>query len=177
METVRAARSASSSASCASGTSTGTGAPPAASERSTASTAWTTSRPSCADDRGVVPSRTAPQKSRISSASGSVASIFGETMSPVRYVSWNSPNVSGSGRDAPESKIRTGSPLVSSYTIIFSEPTIAVRRSLLGESQESSRCAIAPPSNRALMNATSGVSGITQARVSALTSVGSMPSQ
>ena len=56
----------------------------------------------------------AVQKSSISSASGSAASSCGETMSPVRYESWNSPNVSGSGASTPESKIRTGSVLVSS---------------------------------------------------------------
>ncbi len=44
----------------------------------------------------------------------------------------------------PESKTRTGSVLVSSYTTIRSEPTTAVRRSLLGASHESSTCAIAP---------------------------------
>ena len=53
--------------------------------------------------------------------------------------------------------MRTGSLLVSSYTIIFREPTIVVRRSLLGASQDSSTWAIVPGSNSRLMNAMSGI--------------------
>ena len=41
---------------------------------------------------------------------------------------------------------------------------MAVRRSLIGESQESSRCAIVPDAYCKLMNATSGLAGRTQLR-------------
>ena len=40
--------------------------------------------------------------------------MCGDTMSPVRYVSRYSPNVSGFGRFTPLSNTRTGSLLVSS---------------------------------------------------------------
>src|SRR6185312_7866830 len=83
-------------------------------ERSTSSIMRTTSSPTSADDRGSFPVRTAAQKSRSSSASGSAASTRGETMSPVRYDSRYSPNVCGSRSVTPESKTRTGSLLVSS---------------------------------------------------------------
>ncbi len=62
----------------------------------------------------MLPVRIASQKSSISRYSGSATSRCGETMSPVRYVSLYSPNVSGFGSSAPESKTRTGSELVSS---------------------------------------------------------------
>ena len=91
-----------------------TAPPPAASDSSTASIERTTSTPMSIDERGLVPSSTAAQKSATSSASGSLASMRGDRMSPVRYESWNSPKLSKSRSDAPESKILTGSGLVSS---------------------------------------------------------------
>ena len=45
------------------------------------------------------------------------------------------------------------------------EPTIVVRRSLLGASHDSSTWAIVPEANARLMNATSGVAGMTQLRL------------
>src|SRR5438132_523834 len=56
-------------------------------------------------------------------------------MSPVRYESWNWPKFSGSRYSTPESKMRSGSLLVSSYTTILRLPTTTVRRSLLGAGQ------------------------------------------
>ena len=73
--------------------------------------------------------------------------------------------------------MRTGSLLVSSYTIIFSEPTIVVRLSLLGASHESSTWAIVPDANRRLMKATSGRLGMTQLRPIADTTTGLSSSQ
>src|SRR5687768_15033906 len=77
----------------------------------------------------------------------------------------------------PESKTRTGSLLVSSYTIIFSEPTIVVRRSFEGASHASSTCAMVADGNSRLMNATSGVYGKTQQQLSAETYAGFSPSR
>ena len=90
------------------------------------------------------PVRIASQKSSSSRYMGSTTSTCGDRMSPVRYVSVNSPNVAGSRTMAPESNTRTGSLDVSSYTIIFREPTIVVRRNLLGASHDSSTCATVP---------------------------------
>ena len=56
----------------------------------------------------------AAQKSCSSRESGSDGWIWGETMSPVRYVRLYSPNDSGSLSITPESKMRTGSLDVSS---------------------------------------------------------------
>src|SRR5262252_10977659 len=98
-------------------------------------------------------------------------------MSPVRYESLYSPNVSGFGIMTPESKTRTGSFDVSSYTTIRSEPTIVVRRSLLGASQESSTWAIVFDGYSRLMNVTAGIVGITHPRLSAVTWWGVSPSQ
>src|SRR5439155_27390928 len=117
------------------------------------------------------------QKSCISSSSGSLAEMCGETMSPVRYDIRCSPKLPGSGITTPESNTRTGSLLVSSYTIIFCEPTIVVRRSLLGASHDSSTWATVCDGYSRLTNATSGVPGITQPRVSADTYDGVSPSQ
>ena len=57
----------------------------------------------------------------------------------MRYESWNSPKLFGSTISTPRSNTRTCSGFVSSYTIIFSEPTSTVRRSFVGASHDSSR--------------------------------------
>ncbi len=62
-----------------------------ANERSTASTILTTSTPSSAEESGVPPLRMELQKSVSSMHSGSDASMCGDTIEPVRYVSLYSP--------------------------------------------------------------------------------------
>ena len=66
---------------------------------------------------------------------------------------------------------------MSSYTTIFSEPTIVVRRSLLGASHESSTCAIVWDGNSRFTNITSGVSGRMHPRLTADTEWGASRSQ
>ncbi len=61
-----------------------------------------------------MPERIELQKSASSTSRGSSGETCFETMSPVRYVNWYSPNVSGSRSITPESNTRTGSLLVSS---------------------------------------------------------------
>ena len=140
-----AARAASSSASCV--VRYLDGRAPARCERPSTASIVRGRRPvrARADERGVVPSRTPAQKSRISSASGSVASILrrDDVAGPVGQlelaerlrVGQRSRPSRRSGRARRSCRRRRPS---------SREPTIAVRRSLLGESHESSRCAIAP---------------------------------
>ena len=103
-----------------------------------------------------MPVRMARAKSASSRASGSAGSIRGTIMSPLRYVSWYSPNVSGVENSIPRSKTRiASSTAVSSYCTIRWLPTTVISRTLRGASHDTWMFARAPPANVSVMNAVS----------------------
>ena len=77
-------------------------------------------------------------------------------MSPLRYVSWYSPNDFGVENSMPRSNTRTASSeAVSSYWIMRWLPTTVISRTLRGASHETWMFAFAPLSNVSVMNAVS----------------------
>ena len=132
----------------------------------------TTSSPSCALERGAAPVRIAFRKSSSSSPRGSAAEIGGETM----RLYGNLAGTRRSFRDSAARRRRRRSGPARCWCRRTrpsrADPTIVVRRSLLGASHDSSTCATVLEGNSRLMNATSGMPGMMQPRLSAVTCVG-----